>query len=122
MKISIPEGDLENFQDLGPLGKGVKSARGATQSATLAAATTLETRLNHPFTLAIANELLHSKHRKECNSFRPLRHCELLRPTNYCTSYATEAATPLAEATPSPNSQSSAPGKWGRPRRGSSSF
>ena len=34
----------------------------------LAAATTLETCLEHPFTQPIANKLLHSKQQKECNS------------------------------------------------------
>ena len=55
-------------------GEGVKSASGAI--AILAAATTLETCLQRPFTRTIANELLHSKQQKECNSFSTI--------ANYC--------------------------------------
>ena len=44
-------------------GEGVKSARGET-AIHLAAATTLETCLEHPFTQPIANKRLHSKQQK----------------------------------------------------------
>ena len=55
------------------VGEGVDSARGAT--AILAAATTLEARLES-FTRTIANERLHSKLRNECHS------CWII--ANYC--------------------------------------
>ena len=54
----------------------------------LAVAATLETCLEHPFTQPIANNLLHSKQQKECNSSLTIQHhCELLRRMNYCTNY-----------------------------------
>ena len=66
------DGNLSGF----PMGygEGVNSARGAT--AILAAAITLVTCLEHPFTRTIANELLHCKERKECNRFWTI--------ANYC--------------------------------------
>ena len=73
----------------------------------LAAATTLKTCLEHPFTQPIADKLLHLKKQK-CNAIalRPLRaiasHELLLELLQRQT---TIAATPLAESTPSPNIQ-----------------
>ena len=71
----------------------------------LAAATTLETCLEHPFTQPFANKLLHSN-QQNAVVLRPLQAIashellhELLRQQT------TIAATPLAESTPSPNSQ-----------------
>ena len=62
--------------------------------------------LEHPFTQPISNKLFHSKQQKNAIVLRPLRAVashellhELLRRQT------TIAATPLAESTPSPNSQ-----------------